>query len=90
MCTGQIMHENQRYEIGLNEMQKVEKSLGIACPLHSCWLEQGGGGGNLTNMKRENNEGVDAGLEEKWRTRGRPSSLENGEGLYARIKRSLL
>jgi hypothetical protein len=30
MCTGQIMHENQRYEIGLKQMQKVDKSSGIA------------------------------------------------------------
>jgi hypothetical protein len=30
-------------------------------------------------MKREKNEGGEAGLVEKWRPRGQPSSLENGE-----------
>ena len=39
-------------------------------------MEQGGGG-NLTNMKGRIN--VVAGLVEKWRPRGRPSSLKNGE-----------
>ncbi len=37
----------------------------------------GGEGGNLTNMKGRIN--VEAGLVEKWRPRGRPSSLKNGE-----------
>jgi hypothetical protein len=72
------MHKNPRYEIGLSQKQKVENSSGIALFIPVGW-SSGGGGGNLTNMKRENNEGVDAGLVEKWRPRGRPSSLENGE-----------
>ncbi len=38
-------------------------------------MEQGGG--NLTNMKGRIN--VVAGLVEKWRPRGRPSPLKNGE-----------
>ncbi len=49
------MHETQRYEIGLNQMQKVKNSSGIALFTPFGW-SGGGGGGNKKKMNWEKNK----------------------------------